>query len=163
MRRVGLLGLEEPAGGWGSFYDSENMRPLPEMPPLGSVRRFEAQGTPNRLGAAGLGAALRHRNAQGRRAVDRHILGLGRELMDELARRGARIWTPRADAERAGIVSFTFGAGDKLLRDRLERRGILTSARWCSGIGGMRVAFHLFNTREDLQALVAALDALRRG
>ncbi|HUE39801.1 MAG TPA: aminotransferase class V-fold PLP-dependent enzyme [Candidatus Binatia bacterium] len=165
VRRVGLLGLAEPAGGWDAFYESPAMKPLPDLMPARSVRRFEAQGTPNRLGAAGLAAALRHRNAQGRRAVDRHILELGAELIAELEARGATVWTPREDAARAGIVSFTFEhdpTADKGLRDYLARRKILVSARYCSAVGGVRVATHLFNTRADLGALLRAVDRFRR-
>ena len=164
VRRVGLLGLEEPASGWDSFYESPHMKPLPDLRPARSVRRFEAQGTPNRLGAAGLAAALRHRNAQGCRAVDRHILELGEELITELEARGATVWTPRAESARAGIVTFTFERSpkrDKRLRDDLERRKIFVSARYCSGIGGVRVATHLFNTRQDLVALLRTVDEFR--
>lgn len=166
LRRVGLAGLREPPSGWSAFYDSPQMKPLPDLEPARTIRRFEAQGTPNRLGAAGLAAALRHRNAQDRLGVDRHILELSGELIAGLAARGATIWTPREEASRAGIVSFTFGgspAADKALRDHLERRKIFASARYCSGIGGVRLATHLFNTASDLRAFFAALDGFRRG
>ncbi len=129
--------------------------------PVASARRFEAQGTPNRLGAAGLGAALRHRNRLGRRGVDRHILDLSGELIDALRARGAQVWTPRERQARAGIVTFTLAGdarADERLRAFLERRSILTTARYSSGIGGVRTAIHLFNTREDVAALLAALD-----
>ena len=164
IRRVGLLGLEEPRSGWGAFYGSPDTKPLPVLPPAATVRRFEAQGTPNRLGAAGLAAALRHRNRLGRRAVDSHIIDLGGELIDELGARGARVWTPREPRARAGIVTFTLAArsaADERLRAFLERRAIFTSARYCSGVGGVRVAIHLFNTRRDVDALLAAVDGFR--
>jgi selenocysteine lyase/cysteine desulfurase len=141
------------------------MKPLPGLEPAATIRRFEAQGTPNRLGAAGLAAALRHRNAQGRLDVDRHILELSGELIDGLVARGATVWTPREERSRAGIVSFTFGgspAADKALRDYLERRAIFASTRYCSGIGGVRLATHLFNTPGDVRAFFAALDAFQR-
>jgi cysteine desulfurase / selenocysteine lyase len=165
VRRVGLQGLDEPAGGWDAFYEAVDMKPLPNMQPAATVRRFEAQGTPNRLGAAGLAAALRHRNAKGRATVDRHILDLGEELIEALEARGAIVWTPRARARRAGIVSFTFERDpqrDKALRDHLGRRKIFVSARYCSGIGGVRVATHLFNRREDIVALLRGVDEFRR-
>ena len=41
-------------------------------------------------------------------------------------------------------------------------RSIFTTVRYCSGVGGVRVAIHLFNTRADLAALLAALDAFPR-
>jgi selenocysteine lyase/cysteine desulfurase len=166
VRRVGILGLEEPQSGWGAFYASPEMKPLPDLAPTASVRRFEAQGTPNRLGAAGLAAALRHRNGFGRRAVDHYILDLGGELIEELHARRAQIWTPHEPAARAGIITFTFGrrdaSVDERLRSFLERRSIFTTVRYCSGVGGVRVAVHLFNTRTDIAALLAALDTFPR-
>jgi cysteine desulfurase / selenocysteine lyase len=165
VRRVGILGLEEPASGWGGFYESPAMKPLPRLRPAKTARRFEAQGTPNRLGSAGLAAALADRNRRGRRAIDRHILDLGTELIESLLARDATVWTPREERARAGIVTFTIDGNptnDKRLRDFLERRGIFTSARYCSGIGGVRVATHLYNTRDDVARLLSAIDAFRR-
>ena len=165
VRRVGLLGLEEPPGGWGPFYGAPEMQPLPELRPSSTVRRFEAQGTPNRVGGAGLAAALRHRNQQGRRGVERHILDLAGELAGELGARGAKVWAPREEQSRAGIVTFTFGGGpaaDARLHRGLERRGIFTTVRYCSGIGGVRAAVHLFNVRTDVTRLLRAIDELQR-
>ncbi len=162
LRRVGLLGLEPPAMGWNSFYDHPNMRPLPALEPQRSIRRFEAQGTPNRLGSAGLAAALRYRNELP--SVDDHILGLGAELMAGLEARGARILTPRENGERAGIVAFTFGdgpGGDKALRDALENESIYVGARYCSGVGGLRAAVHYFNQASDLGRLLNGIDRFR--
>jgi cysteine desulfurase/selenocysteine lyase len=164
VRRVGILGLEEPASGWGSFYESPDMKPLPRLRPAKTARRFESQGTPNRVGAAGLAAALADRNRRGRRAIDRHILDLGAELIEALAARRATVWTPRDERARAGIVTFTLDGkpdNDRRLRDFLERRGILTTSRYCSGVGGVRVATHLYNTRDDIARLVSALDDFR--
>jgi len=164
IRRVGLLGMSEPRGGWDSFYDSPEMTALPALEPARSARRFEAQGTPNRLGAAGLAAALRHRNQIERRSVDRHLLGLGGELIDALEARGASVWTPREEQHRAGIICFTFGDGpaaDKALHAFLEAGKIFTSNRYCAGIGGVRVAVHLFNVRSEIEALLAAIDDSR--
>ena len=76
----------------------------------------------------------------------------------------ARVWTPREPRSRAGIVTFTLAArsaADERLRAFLERRAIFTSARYCSGVGGVRVAIHLFNTRRDVYALLAAVDGFR--
>ncbi|MGH7899688.1 MAG: aminotransferase class V-fold PLP-dependent enzyme [Candidatus Binatia bacterium] len=164
VRRLGLLGSSAPEEGWDAFYDSPRMVPLPGLEPEQSVRRFEAQGTPNRFGAVGLAAALEHRNQFAADAVDRHIRALGALLIESLAARGATVWTPVDEAERAGIVSFTFGEGpsaDKRLHAFLESRKIFTSARWCSGVGGVRLAVHLYNSPADVDALVSALDDFR--
>jgi cysteine desulfurase / selenocysteine lyase len=165
VRRVGLQGMREPRMGWDLFYGSPKMVARPRLFPAQSARRFEAQGTPNRLGAAGLAAALAHRNAQGRRAVDRHIHDLVAELIVGLDERGAKIWTPRKEADRAGIVSFTFGGGpaaELRMQKALEKRKIYTGVRYCAGVGGVRVSPHLFNTRDDLRQFFSAMDVIRR-
>jgi cysteine desulfurase/selenocysteine lyase len=164
LRRVGLLGLEEPPGGWSSWYGDPGMTSMPPMRPVATARRFEAPGTPNSLGAPGLAASLALRNRFPPGAVDRHVLELGGELMAALARRGARLWTPLQEAERAGIVTFTFGGGpsaDSRIRDGLAERAIYVSTRYCAGIGGIRAAIHFFNRREDIERLVAAIDEIR--
>ena len=164
VRRVGLMGLEEPAGGWGSFYSDPDLVPMPPMAVSRSVRRFEAQGTPNRVGAAGLAASLALRNGLGDGAADRHILGLGAALIEGLRRRGARIVTPPEERDRAGIVTFTLGGGpaaDDRLRAALEARRIYVSRRYGSGVGGVRAAVHVFNEASDVEQLLAALDDLR--
>jgi cysteine desulfurase / selenocysteine lyase len=166
VRRVGILGLEEPACGWGEYYGHPDMVPLPDLAPICTVRRFEAQGTPNRVGSAGFAAALAFRNALDPRGVDAHVLALGAELIEGLRERRARVLTPASDAERAGIVTFTFGDGtdaDAALRTFLESRDVFVSTRYCSGVGGVRVAVHYFNVREDLAAFFAAIDAFRTG
>jgi len=164
IRRVGLQGMREPRIGWDAFYGSPAMTARPKLAPSPSARRFEAQGTANRVGAAGLAAALAHRNAQGRRDVDRHIHALVGEVIEGLSARGAKIWTPRKEAERAGIVSFTFGGGpqaDLQLQRGLERRKIYTGVRYCAGVGGVRVSPHLFNVRDDLREFFSTLDRVR--
>lgn len=164
VRRLGLLGLEEPEGGWSRFYDRPDMRPLPGMPPSRSARRFEAQGTPNRLGAAGFHASLLYRNGVDRAASERHVLDLAGELIDGLRSRGATLFTPPAAAERAGIVTFTFGAGaraDRALVKFLSDRRVYVTARYCSGVGGLRAAVQYFNVRDEVAALLEAIDDFR--
>lgn len=165
IRRVGLLGLQPPQGGWSGWYASPRMTPLPSLPPARSIHRFEAQGTPNRLATAGLAASLRYRNDLDVAAADAHVLALGGELIDALRARGVRVLTPERDDERAGIVTFTCGDGptaDEALRGFLEARAIYVSVRYCSGVGGVRVAVHYFNRRDDLAALLEAIDDFRR-
>jgi selenocysteine lyase/cysteine desulfurase len=163
LRRLGLLGLEPPSGGWAGYYARPDMVALPAFAPSASVRRFEAQGTPNRLGSAGLAASLRYRNAVG--DVDRAILELSGELHEALRSAGAAVLTPEAERDRAGIVTFTLDADpatDARVRDFLESRRIYVSARYCAGVGGVRAAVHYWNDRDDVAALVGAVREFRR-
>ncbi|MGH7821648.1 MAG: aminotransferase class V-fold PLP-dependent enzyme, partial [Candidatus Binatia bacterium] len=122
-------------------------------------------GTPNRLGSVGLAASLAYRNALPEPETERRILALGGELIGVLRSLGAHVWTPDRDEERAGIVTFTLRRSpreDLALRQFLESRRIYVSARYCSGVGGVRAAIHVYNTRDDLEALLDAIGAFRR-
>jgi len=53
-------------------------------------------------------------------------------------------------------VTFTAGEVDRnvALVDYLQQHRILVSLRYTSGVGGVRVACHLFNNREDIGRLI---------
>jgi cysteine desulfurase / selenocysteine lyase len=165
IRRLGLAGLGPPAEGWGRFFESPAMVPLPDLAPSGTALRFDPQGTPPRVGCAGLAAALRWRNELGE-AADRHVLDLSGELLGELASRGIRILTPDEDRDRAGIVAFTLDGNpdtDRSLCRFLEARRIYTTVRYCSGIGGVRAAIHVYTTPDEVNTFLEALDGFRSG
>jgi hypothetical protein len=57
---------------------------------------------------------------------------------------------------RSGIITFSRGSREKniaLMEYLLDRR-ILTSVRYTSGVGGVRISNHFFNTIEDLDYLL---------
>lgn len=165
VRRLGLAGLGPPAEGWGRFFESPAMVPLPDLAPAGTAARFDPQGTPPRLGCAGLAAALRWRNRLGG-AAERHVLDLSGELLGELAARGILVLTPDEDRERAGIVAFTLDGDpetDRRLCRFLEARRIYTTVRYCSGVGGVRAAIHVYTTPDEVNTFLEALDGFRSG
>jgi selenocysteine lyase/cysteine desulfurase len=165
VRRLGLQGIGPPAEGWGKFFESPDLVPVPELPASQTAMRFDPQGTPPRLGSAGLAAALAWRNAMDARGAEEHILGLAGEIIGELEARKLRVFTPRAESERAGIVTFSIDGEpktDRRLRKFLEDRKIFTTVRYCSGVGGVRAAVHVYTTREEVRQLLAAVDEFRR-
>src|SRR5439155_858500 len=44
----------------------------------------------------------------------------------------------------------------------LEAERIYPTVRYCSGVGGLRVSIHYYTSREDLEALLAAMDGIMR-
>ena len=131
--------------------------------------RFEA-GTPHIAGAYGLSAAIDYVSAIGMEAIAAHE----RELLDYATKRLKEINSLRligtAD-EKAGIVSFELdGVHSHDIGTILDREGIAVRVgHHCAqplmdrfGITGtVRASFGLYNDKADIDALVAALGAVR--
>ena len=130
--------------------------------------KFEA-GTPNVEGAIGLGAAVRYLRDLGMDAVAAHEQALTRYALERLATvEGLKLYGP---AERAGVVSFTLAdihphdlativdsegvairAGHHCAQPLMRRLDVAATAR---------ATLYLYNTRDDVDALVAALEKAR--
>jgi cysteine desulfurase/selenocysteine lyase len=127
--------------------------------------RFEA-GTGNIADAVGLGAALDYVESLGRAAIDRHEHDLRVYAEGCLAALpGVRlVGTAR---EKAGVISFVLdGARTEEVGGLLDQEGIaVRSGHHCAqpilrrfGLEAtVRASFAPYNTREDVEALVAAV------
>lgn len=127
--------------------------------------KFEA-GTPPIAGAVGLGAAVDFLTEIGFDAIHAHELDLIDYALDRLAQLPeVRIYGPRE--ERAGVISFTMGdvhphdvatildqegiairAGHHCAMPLMRRLGVPATAR---------ASFYLYNTHNDVDALVRGL------
>jgi selenocysteine lyase/cysteine desulfurase len=116
-------------------------------------RRYESAQR-NFLGITGLFESLKMINALKIKDVEKRILGLTDHLCGLLDARGLRIFSPRGEAEKSGIVSFYPGEQDaERVWARLLKRGFVTSARE----GRIRVSPHFYNTHDEMERLVRAL------
>lgn len=157
----GLSALAEPREGWLRYLGDPDLTPFFCLPPAADARRFEVHGTPKNIGTAGLAESLAYVNRLDAKAATEHILGLGDFLIDELQRRGVKVWTPQAHALRSGIVTCApFADADRVrwLDSALADRRIYTTVRYCSDIGGLRISIHYYTSRDDIEALLATLD-----
>jgi cysteine desulfurase / selenocysteine lyase len=130
--------------------------------------KFEA-GTPNVEGAVGLAAAIEYLGALGMEAVAAHEQALTAYAIERMgAVDGVRLYGP---AVRAGVVSFTLSdihphdlativdsegvairAGHHCAQPLMRRLDVAATAR---------ASFYIYNTREDVDALVGALEKAR--
>ncbi|WP_232470557.1 MULTISPECIES: aminotransferase class V-fold PLP-dependent enzyme [Methylococcus] len=133
--------------------------------------RFEA-GTGNIADAVGLGAALDYVERLGRENLERHeqeILAYATEGLSTVP--GLRIIGTAA--EKAGVISFVLqGFRTEDVGKALNRQGIAVRAgHYCAkpilrrfGLETtVRPSFALYNTREDVDALVAAVRRIQAG
>ena len=131
----------------------------------GAPDRFEA-GTGNIADAVGLGAAIDYLDAIGMEQIARHEHGLIEQAVAGLgAVPGLRlVGAPR---ERAGVISFVLdGSRTEDVGKALDREGIaLRAGTHCAQPilrrfgyeSTVRPSFALYNTAEDVEALVAAV------
>jgi len=133
--------------------------------------KFEA-GTPNVAGAVGLGAAADYLGSIGRDAIlahERHLIGYAVERLAEIP--DLAILGPRSLEERSGVISFTLAdIHPHDLATILDSEGVAIRAGHhctqplmkCLGVGSTaRASFYLYNTVEEVDALVDALHKAR--
>ena len=115
--------------------------------------RFE-EGTTNTAGIFGLGGAIDLLLELGIESIGRRVLELTDQLVEGLQERGAEILSPRAPAERSGIVSFRYGDEDpEHTARRLRKQKVFVVARR----GGVRASPHFYNDPSDLERLLTSL------
>jgi selenocysteine lyase/cysteine desulfurase len=158
----GYLSMEEPAGGWGTFFRTPGISPVREYQFPTAARRFEIGGTSNYPGAVGLAASLRMINGVGIEVIEQHVRWLAELLRQGLEERGARIISHPAPRARSGITTFGFHdtpEEDYALLQKMLADRVLISMRYTGPVGGLRVSTHFYNTEDDILQL---LDGLAR-
>lgn len=135
--------------------------------------KFEA-GTPDVAGAIGLGAAVDYLTSFGMKNVRDHERELTAYAMGKLSSTpGVEVYGSKDVERRAGVISFNIVRNGKLaihphdLASILDAEGIATrSGHHCAqplmrvlGIpAAARVSFHIYNTKEEVDKLIPAIE-----
>lgn len=161
---AGYLSVEPPEGGWGAYFQTPTIHPVSDYRYTGETRLFETGGTANYPGAVGLAAALGLILELGQDAIASKIHELTDHLIAGLKTAGVKAATPPESQYRSGIVTFTTGSaeGDLAIMERLLAEKVLVSVRYTSGVGGVRVSCHFFNSIADLDRLLNVVEAHAR-
>ncbi|MFX1486561.1 MAG: aminotransferase class V-fold PLP-dependent enzyme [Promethearchaeota archaeon] len=123
-----------------------------------SGRRFQ-YGMPNLVGASGLEASIKLFLELGPEKVEKHINDVTTYLMNGLEKKSVDLITPKQWDMRAGIVTFKHNKPirsedeAKELEKRFGEKGVLLTIRG----GCVRVACHLYNTKDDADKLLKLL------
>ena len=134
--------------------------------------KFEA-GTPPIAEAVGLAAAIRYLEKQGMARIAEHDRALTRSAAERLSDvPGIHLLGGGPEVEREGVLSFTLdGVHPHDLATILDGQGVAVRAgHHCTmplhealGIpASTRTSFALYNAEDDVEALVAGLEAARR-
>jgi cysteine desulfurase/selenocysteine lyase len=115
--------------------------------------KFEC-GTLNTAGVYGVGAAIDLLLEVGPKKIEEYLLGLSDYLAESLKAKGYDCVSPRQKGETSAIVCCTHKRHSPAsLYHLLNAKNIVTAHR----VGRLRIAPHFYNTREEVDALVAAL------
>ena len=146
------------------YEDRATWAPLPE--------KFDA-GTPNVADTIALGVALDYLDDLGMDNVREHEIDVTGYALDQLARvPDVAVYGPLDPHQRTGVVSFNLdGVHPHDAGTILDEAGIAVRAghhctqplhRWLDIAASLRASFYIYNSRDEVDALVDALATARR-
>jgi cysteine desulfurase/selenocysteine lyase len=145
------------------FHDHTTFKPVPY--------RFEA-GTMQVAQQIGLGAAIDYLTELGMDAVRAHEEELTTYALERLTEAGATVYGPRQPTERGGAVSFWFKeVHPHDLAQILDEEGVaIRAGHHCAQLvmrrfqtpATARASFYVYNTLDEVDALIAALERADR-
>jgi cysteine desulfurase/selenocysteine lyase len=132
--------------------------------------KFEA-GTPNVAQAVGMGAAVEYLEGLGMDAVRAHEMEIAAYAVERIESMGATVYGPRVASERGAVVAFNLDevhphdmatildqegicirAGHHCAQPLMRRLGVPATAR---------ASFYIYNSHDDVDALVGALSSAK--
>lgn len=138
--------------GAGAVVDVMKFDPL-DFTVKPTVQRYE-EGSPNVLGLVGLEAALSLLEEVGIDAISRQVLALSGYAAEKLDAKGYEVRSPRADHQRAGLVTFRHRSlPNASVLKTLEEANVVGAVRG----GNLRFSPHFYNTTEEIDRAVDAL------
>jgi selenocysteine lyase/cysteine desulfurase len=150
VRAERLAGLLPTQTGW--FADEDIFRmDISDYSPAAEARRFDA-GTPPVPNIYGGLAGVSIVEEAGTAAIEEYVRGLSARLTAGLDELGATVVTPRDPARRGPLVCVRSTDVETLVAALASER-IVVSMR----DSNVRVALHLYNLDEDVDAVLAAL------
>jgi selenocysteine lyase/cysteine desulfurase len=154
FRRETTAHLVPTQTGWFADEDIFAMD-ISDYSPARDARRFEA-GTPPvpNIYAGVAGASIIEE--VGTRMIERHVETLAARLIDGLMAGGATVVTPRDVRQRGPLVCVRSTDVDALVRALADER-IIASSR----DGNLRIALHFYNTEDDVDVVIEALQRHR--
>ncbi len=154
--------LVEPAGGWGDYLSSPDRSPFDPLEVTPCASRFETGAYSNVLGAMALAESLERLCGCGPEVVEEEALALADRLVAGLERRGFPLVSHLQPEVRSGIVTFNLPGGreqEMRLNNYLDSQGVFVTVRYTTGVGGVRVSAHCFNTQHEVDLLLAEVEA----
>ena len=142
--------------GWASA-EYENLNSFYPLRPLYSdSRRFQAANE-NFIGMNGLVESLKMVHEIGTEKIENNIIAITEKAISMLKEKGFTLLTPDQRINHAGIVTFKHPKIEsQKIFEHLQKRRIVCSLRE----GYIRLAFHFYNTEDELQQVVSHIEEI---
>jgi cysteine desulfurase/selenocysteine lyase len=126
-----------------------------DKPLYSDARKFD-RGCVSEEFTWGFYTCLKYFNDLGDKKIQKKTLKISQYLIDSLRDQKVKVNTPQEPDRRAALVTYNTGSFDKNQKvfDTLKREGIVVAHRYASGVGGIRVSCHFFNTEEDIDRVL---------
>lgn len=154
-----LPNLEPPFLGWHTSASLPDWQEPVHYTLKPDADRF-VPGNPGFISLYILENALDRLLSIGLPAIEKHVLALSGRVWAGLRQEGWELMTPGEPDQRAGNICFT-APNIEAITHGLAERGVLV---WGSGgeAGRVRVSTHLYNTEEDVEQFLTALQAVKK-
>lgn len=159
----GYLNTSVPEGGWGAYWEKCDSQSVHDWTFPNTARKYEIGGTTNYAGCIALGESLGLVNEIGIENIQEHVWELGEYCMDQIESIGGYVVTHRDPERRAGIIIarlYNDVAIDRLILKDLHARKVFIAQRFTDNVGGFRISCNWFNTKEDIDAMIAAMKSV---
>jgi selenocysteine lyase/cysteine desulfurase len=132
---------------------------------VGVSRRLEAHGQRDEAAMIAFGEAIRFQTEIGIARIESRVRSLAQQLMQGLqAIPGGRVFTSTDPARSGAIVTFQAGtAGSGLTTTLYKEHGVICASGGGAAKGSLRFSPHFYNTRREVDSLVAAVKKLTNG
>lgn len=147
---VGCAGVKE------EIFKSVNLWNNRELLLVDEARRFEVS-EPSVLSYVGTVASVRMILNFGLEWIEKRVLKLTGNLIEELKELNVDLQTPEEEDFRAGIVNFKVKDPDKIV-NKLRDDNVIVSARG----NGLRISPHFYNSYGEIEKLIDSLKKLLR-
>lgn len=151
-------------GDYLDYLEDPRRHPFDQYDLAHDASVFEAGGHSNFLGAMALTEAIHVLEDKGIDNIEKHNLRLARYLYDTLSELGMNMQSPGDEKHMSSIVVFNVDGlkDNKVDKERellkfLRERNIFVTVRCSTGLGGIRVSFHHYTTREDVDCFIKAI------
>jgi len=159
----GYLNAVPPMGDWQAYLESPQRSPFDNLSITQNAVKFETGGTFNCIGVIGLNRNIQLILEYGMDNIEKKVRELNRYLVQGLEERRLNILSSTSDSHSSGICTFQLAEGiskEKELVSSACKAGVFVSLRYVSGIGGVRVSPHYYNSKNDINKLFDCIDNL---
>jgi selenocysteine lyase/cysteine desulfurase len=157
----GYFNAVSPDGNWQVYLESPERSPFDPLVITQSASKFETGGTINYLGITGLNKNIELILEYGMANIEKQVRNLNHYLLRGLKERKLQILSSDTDIHSSGICTFRLKEGiskERELVSSAHKEGIFISLRYVSGIGGIRISPHYYNSKEEIDRLLECID-----